>query len=37
LDFAPLLGIVLLLVLLHTLPYLVLRDLLARNLPVWPG
>jgi uncharacterized protein YggT (Ycf19 family) len=37
LDFAPLLGIILVLLLLHTLPNLLLRHLLARNLTLWPA
>src|SRR5262249_36124389 len=35
-DFAPLIGIVLILLLLQALPNLVQRSLLARNLSLWP-
>jgi uncharacterized protein YggT (Ycf19 family) len=35
-DFAPLIGIVLLLLLLHTLPNLILYQLDRRNLTIWP-
>jgi len=35
-DFAPLVGIVLLLLLLHTLPNMILYQLDRRNLTIWP-
>jgi hypothetical protein len=35
-DFAPLVGIILLLLLLHALPNLVLSQLSRRNLTIWP-
>ena len=35
-DFAPLVGIILLLLLLHALPNLVLTQLSRRNLTIWP-
>jgi hypothetical protein len=35
-DFAPLVGIVLVLLVLHALPNLVLNQLGRRNLTLWP-